>query len=206
MSPDAFAERVALASAWAALAPRLPGARGTDEAARVLHRLGEYPDAPPIVPLHLGMLAELRGDLKRAEVHYRQALQADPDTALALNNLAMLLVKQGRQLDEAASLADRLVKIDDDPNYLDTLAMAQAAQGLLEPAIRTIQRAVDADPTSVAWRIRLARLLSMDDRMEEARRVFDRVLAEGVSSQALPPELLEDYQMLRMALYAGGNG
>ncbi len=58
-----------------------------------------------------------------AEQKYRAALKVDPDNAMALNNLAWLLVHNGGSLDEAESLIRYALEQDPEPRepYLNTL-------------------------------------------------------------------------------------
>jgi Flp pilus assembly protein TadD len=83
-----------------------------------------------VAHLNLGNLLAARGDWAGAERCYRAALRARPDDGDALNNLALALVRRGRDLDEAEALARRAVAIggERDSLYRSTLAEVHGAQ------------------------------------------------------------------------------
>ena len=62
-------------------------AAGTE---RLLERLEEYDPAEPDWPFYLAELYRCRGDLERAEVAYRRALEIAPDYAQAYLRIGML--------------------------------------------------------------------------------------------------------------------
>ena len=55
--------------------------------------------------ISLGSLFELRGDWQRAEDLYNEALQVQPDDAIAANNLAYLMLEHGGNVNVALTLA-----------------------------------------------------------------------------------------------------
>lgn len=81
--------------------------------------------------VNLGNIEAARGRWRRAEKCYRRAL-ADSSTSLdAMNNLAIALLRQERQLDEARALAERTVAAgsERDSIYRATLAEVMSVQG-----------------------------------------------------------------------------
>ena len=58
-----------------------------------------------------GLAYEMRGDVSRAERDYLKALELDPRSAPAMNNLASLYLRQGRRLTRARRLALDAVKL-----------------------------------------------------------------------------------------------
>jgi tetratricopeptide (TPR) repeat protein len=94
----------------------------------------------------------------------RKAVEADPSSALALNNLAWELLGAGRAA-EATPLAKKAVDLAPGmPEYKDTLAATAEARGHCAPALELQRRAVDllsdrASPEEAApYLERLARL------------------------------------------------
>jgi Zn-dependent protease with chaperone function len=77
---------------------------------------------------------------------YEQIIQWDPHQAVALNNLAwmMLTAKNSllRSKSRALSLARQAVALKPTPQFLDTLAEACYQNGLTDEAIRVIQEAI----------------------------------------------------------------
>jgi tetratricopeptide (TPR) repeat protein len=80
--------------------------------------------------VNLGNLEAASGRWGRAEDDYRRALHRSPADADALNNLAIALLRQGKGLGEAESLAAKAVAADGerDSIYRATLAEVQAAR------------------------------------------------------------------------------
>jgi len=80
--------------------------------------------------VNLGNIEAAAGRWADAERTYRRALEHAPDDPDALNNLAVALLRQGRKLDEAESLALRAVTAAaaDDSVAKSTLAEVRAAR------------------------------------------------------------------------------
>lgn len=94
--------------------------------------------------------AEMRlGRSAAAEEAFRKALEIQPDSADALNNLAWLLYEQKR-VEEAEPLARKAAatKAPDAWTRLDTLARILAARGLCDEAKATLAKAVAEVPES----------------------------------------------------------
>jgi tetratricopeptide (TPR) repeat protein len=123
--------------------------------------IGRFPEAqahlerclllqPGSIDAHLN-LANLRmadGNIAAAMAHYRAVLESNPGNDEALNNLAWLLAvapdPAPGQCEESLLLALRAMQIVDPPSVslLDTLSVAQAANGRYADAIRTAEQAL----------------------------------------------------------------
>jgi tetratricopeptide (TPR) repeat protein len=85
--------------------------------------------------------------LREAAGHYQKALESEPESQLALNNLAWLLAAGPddslRDGVRAVDLALKLNRVthENNPLYVRTLAAAYAEAGQFEKAIETDQRA-----------------------------------------------------------------
>ena len=66
--------------------------------------IGKRPSAQ--IYTMLGILEDCRGNTAEAERDYRKALEIAPDTPIAANNLAWLIVDNQGNLDEALQLCD----------------------------------------------------------------------------------------------------
>jgi len=121
-----------------------------EAAAKYREILAAHPDSS-VAWTDLGNAEEKLGDKKAAEDAFRKALEADPSSRDALNNLAWLLYQEKR-LDEAESFARKALSESGPDSYLvlDTLARVLAAKGACDEAARTFQQAIDAVPSSQA--------------------------------------------------------
>jgi len=80
--------------------------------------------------VNLGNLEAAAGRWRKAEDCYRRALRESPTDADALNNLAVVLMRQGRSLAEAESLATRAIQLggERDSLYRATLSEVREAR------------------------------------------------------------------------------
>ena len=120
------------------------------------------------------------GKLKEAVEHYHQALKAQPDNPVLLNNLAWLLASTDdlavRNGAEAVRLASRAVDLTDDtqPMLIGTLAAAYAADGQFNKAVETARTAhnlamiteqYDIADRNAAWMVWYASGKAVDGNM-----------------------------------------
>lgn len=127
---------------------------------------------------YLGDQALARGDQPAAERWYRAVIEQQPNHAIALNNVAWLMVAQKEP--GALAMAEKAVQAaPDQPQVLDTLAQAQAAAGLLPKAVETSSKAVALAPRDAAIRLNLARNLLAAGDKRQAKVELDRLAALG---------------------------
>jgi Tfp pilus assembly protein PilF len=101
--------------------------------------------APTVVgpQLQLALMYEEAGDYRRAADRYRKILEAEPDHAVALNNLAYTLADQLKAPEEARSMAQRAATLaPNDPNVIDTMAWIEHLLGNHVEAAKLIAKAV----------------------------------------------------------------
>ncbi|NIP93695.1 MAG: tetratricopeptide repeat protein, partial [Akkermansiaceae bacterium] len=132
----------------------------------------------------LGELQLLAGQAAEAAGSFRAVLKLAPRHASATNNLAWILATHPddelRDPEEALRLATRLVGGEggDKPEFLDTLAAAQAGSGRFEEAITTARRGVTL--------ARAAGQEQLAGRIEEKIAHYER--SEPFRDQADPPD------------------
>lgn len=96
----------------------------------------------------LGNVAFAEGELEASETYYQQALATSPEHPGANNNLAMLYLTKGANLQEAERLALRALAQRGplQPYVLDTLAHVYARQGRYEEAVAALDEAEASAP------------------------------------------------------------
>jgi putative PEP-CTERM system TPR-repeat lipoprotein len=106
---------------------------------------------------YLGDAALARGEWSAAEGHYRSVLELQPGNALALNNVAWLVIKQGKP--GALPMAEQAnTLLPNRAALLDTLALALAADKQLPKAIEAQKKSIALSPQDAALKLNLARL------------------------------------------------
>jgi putative PEP-CTERM system TPR-repeat lipoprotein len=119
-----------------------------------------------------------RSEYAKAEVRLVRVLSKRPDNALALNDMAWILVQTGRP--GALPLARRAVEArPDDPPSLDTLAAALAADRQYAKALEVQRRAVDGAPTDNNYKLGLARIAILAGDKALARKELDALQGLG---------------------------
>ena len=77
---------------------------------------------------------------------YKKALKYNPDNILVLNNWAYFLSLEGKQLERALKMAERVSELTDrNPTYMDTHAWILFRLGRLEEARQLMRQAVALD-------------------------------------------------------------
>ena len=124
--------------AYSAYASLLIGRNQIDGAIAQYKRSVEKKPTASVYTL-IGMLEDSRENFAEAESNYRKALEIEPETAIAANNLAWLLAATGeKNLDEALQLAQTTVeKNPNTPGYYDTLGWIYFKKGLYSRGGRT---------------------------------------------------------------------
>ncbi|MCC6474669.1 MAG: tetratricopeptide repeat protein, partial [Burkholderiales bacterium] len=127
---------------------------------------------------YLGDAAMARRDFAGAEAQYRAVLATNPQQALARNNLAWVLLEQGKP--EALAQAEQAVQLaPDQPPLRDTLARALAVAGRLKDALAMQQSALALAPDSPGLRLQLAKLQAQAGDKKAARTEYERLAALG---------------------------
>ena len=107
---------------------------------------------------YLGDLALSQGDRVAAESHYRDVLKLQPDQPQALNNVAWLMAAAKKP--GALAMAEKANQLQpDSAAFMDTLALALAADGQPAKAVQQLQKALAIDAKNPMLRFNLARFL-----------------------------------------------
>jgi len=126
----------------------------------------------------LGDMALDREDWTSGEAHFRAVLVAQPENGLALNNIAWLLVKQGKP--GAVAIAEKANKLlPDTAPVMDTLSMALEAENQVPQAIDAQKRAVALQPKDPYLQLRLAKLYIKAGDKTNARNELDGLTRLG---------------------------
>jgi len=137
----------------------------------------EHP-GDPLFLFHLGSMALERKNYPTAEARFRELLEASPGNPVALNDLAYVLLLQGKP--GALPLAERATRAaPDEPAFMDTMARALQAEKRPKEALDWARKAVDKAPEKAEYRLHLARLLIDSGERAKAREELDRLAALG---------------------------
>jgi putative PEP-CTERM system TPR-repeat lipoprotein len=151
----------------------------------------DYPK-DPVFAYYLGDLALSRSDLPGAEARYRSVLDLQPQNALAMNNVAWLMTRQGKP--GAVTLAEKANEIlPDRAPLLDTLSLALENNQQLPKAIEVQARAVKLQPGDPSFSMRLARLYIKAGQKDKARSELEALARLGTkfAEQAEVEKLLK---------------
>ena len=113
-----------------------------------------------------------------AEGHYRAVLETQPRNALAMNNVAWLLVKQGKPGGVAMAQQANDLMPGRTP-LMDTLATALAADNKLPLAVETQKAAIARNPADPSLKLNLAKLLIKSGEKAYARAELEDLAKLG---------------------------
>lgn len=131
-----------------------------------------------VFKFYLGDMALARKDYPQAEAIYREVLELQPGNALAMNNIAWLMITQNKP--GALTLAEKAnALLPDRAALLDTLAMAQEAEKQLPKAIETQLRAVRLQPEDPSLTLRLGKLYMRNGDKARAKAEFENLAKLG---------------------------
>lgn len=135
----------------------------------------------------IAILQASSGDYAGAETTYKQMVELKPRDVGALNNQAMMLIFQGRNLQEAEKLIDKAMQIAG-PNagLIDTRAMLLLREEKYDAAVVELTRVVQQDPNSVRY-YHLAQALHKVGKDSEAVEMMRKAQAGGVLKNLVLP-------------------
>ena len=154
-----------------------------DKPAKAIQILKDFlQDNPDDVKVQLtlaGALENVAHDLDAARALYRQIVDQNPDSAAAMNNLALILHKQG-DLGGAVQLAEKAFALaPDDPSVADTFGWLLIKQGDFERGSSILEKAAANAPQFGDIRYHHAVGLARSGSIDKAIKQLDLALAAG---------------------------
>lgn len=128
--------------------------------------------------LYLADTASAAGDNPQAEKYYQQVLKQQPENAIALNNVAWIMIKQKQP--GAVAMAERAVKAA--PGRLalvDTLAFALSSDNQHAKALELQKKVVAQAPQAPAFRLTLAKIYLQSGEKRLAQTELKELLKLG---------------------------
>lgn len=167
---------------------------GIDAPQRSLEDWNERNPGNAVVALRLGQWHHSNDEGEAAAEQYRQALDAQPGNAIALNNLAVIYQSQN---DERALPVARRAReaAPDSPAVADTLGWILVRSGQLDEGVELLETATDAAETPAGIRYHLAYALAQRDDAGDEERAIE-ILQNLSDSQAMFDEQDEARQLL----------
>ena len=133
-------------------------------------------------PTMAGMILEVQGKRDQAKGRYEQALQINPDAAVAANNLAYIYAEQGGNLDVALQLAQTAKRaLPDLAEVSDTLGFVYLKKDLVSLAIPPLEASAKKDPQNWIYQYHLGLAYSKAGEKAKAKQALERALAINAS-------------------------
>ncbi len=131
-----------------------------------------------VFPFYLADRALAANNFAVAESRYRRVLELQPNNALALNNVAWLLVQQSKP--GALPFAEKANQLlPGRPPLMDTLATVLAAEKQVPRALEVQKQAVERAPEDGSLRMNLAKLYIASNQKGMARNELERLERMG---------------------------
>jgi tetratricopeptide (TPR) repeat protein len=141
-----------------------------DQAARLYQRAAEVRQDPGIF-LRLGLYHEGKQQLDAAETQYRSLINSSTNFFLGYNQLAWLLARQGKRLEEALQLARQADSLHPgNASILDTLGWIHHQLRHPEEARLHLERARQVNPENPTIWFHLASVLASQGNKDSARQ------------------------------------
>jgi tetratricopeptide (TPR) repeat protein len=164
--------------AYVLLARLYVSEKRVDEAVAGLTKLTETDPKSVQGRTILGMLLQAQRKWPEATKQYEATLALDPNAAVAANNLAMIYLQSGENLDAALQYAKTArSRIQDRPEVSDTLGLAYYKRGLATQAVSPFSEAVQLAPKNPEYQYHLGMAqFAAGDRVK-ARATLTQALA-----------------------------
>jgi putative PEP-CTERM system TPR-repeat lipoprotein len=128
--------------------------------------------------LHVGDIALARKDFSSAEKLYASVIQIQPNNAVALNNMAWVTAKLGK--DGAVAYAEKANTLaPDQPAFMDTLAMLLSEKNDYAKALEWQTKAIALQPQNNGLKLNLAKIYIKGGKKDLARKELDELAKLG---------------------------
>jgi tetratricopeptide (TPR) repeat protein len=141
----------------------------------------------PLLVTGLASYLEKTGNLDSAIEQYENVLREKPDSALAANNLAMLLVEYREDQDSWRRARELVTPLRNTPQpaYLDTVGWVEYKLGEHAQAVLFLEKAVDAAPNAAIMRYHLGMAYLAQGNEVEARDQLSKAVESNVEFKGL---------------------
>ncbi len=154
------------------------------EALRHYERVIELAPKDPRPWFYKGVIYELLKQSEEAEKVYLKALELRSDYQLALNNLAMLYLRDETKYDKALEIAFRAFMLNrENPGVLDTLGYALLLNGKNEQALNALEAAALRLPSNPSVLYHLAKAYHRSGKPEKAMEPLKKALSVKIDFQ-----------------------
>ena len=169
------------------LASTLIAQEKNDEAVAAMEKGIEATNGAPLLVTGLASYLERTGNLDSAIKQYRKVLVDTPESALATNNLAMLLIEykedEASRL-EAKGLAQKL-EGSNNAAYLDTVGWIAFKFGEHERAVEFLEKAVEKSPDAAVMQFHLGMAYLAQGNEVSAKNHLERAVNSNVEFKGL---------------------
>jgi len=143
-------------------------------------------DKDPNPQLRLALLYDNLGMRAQARPVYDQILKVQPDNWVALNNIAYILAEEGKDLDQALTLAQRAKqKMPNEPNVADTMGWIYIKKNLSEPAIQIYKDLTTRDGSVSTWHYHLGMALYQRGDKVQAKKSLETAISKNPPKEEL---------------------
>ena len=155
----------------------------------------DRPEFESDVLSYLAQIAYDRGDYLESDARFEEALEANPNNILALNNYAYYLALRGSKPERSVEMAATVVALaPDNSNFEDTYAWALHVSGNSEEALKWIELAIAHGGNSPGAMVleHAGDILNALGRNEEARARWSQAIDAGGKEPRLRNKIEEE--------------
>ncbi|MGC3985969.1 MAG: PEP-CTERM system TPR-repeat protein PrsT [Pseudorhodoferax sp.] len=159
----------------------LSNLRSTGRTAEAERQAASWRQSQPkdmVVPMFLAETAMSENRLAEAEKLYLDVIKAQPNNAVAYNNLAWVSSELKR--DNAMAYAEKANELaPDQPAFIDTLAMLLAEKQDYKKAIELQTKAMGLQANNLLFKLNMAKIYAKAGQKTEARQLLDELAKQG---------------------------